>query len=88
MPLRLEAHGKSVVEVTFLGDGFLHLAIDLNLVMKGKPAAVRKGADVQTLECCGIYRSDEARRQAREEMSSRRRNSSLRETYGSTHGWY
>ncbi len=56
MPMRLKAHGKSEIEVTFLGDGFLHLVIDLNLVMKSKPAAVREGVDGQKLEFWGYGR--------------------------------
>ena len=41
------------IEVKFLSGGFLHLSIDLNIVMKGEPVA--EGGRAQKLEFWGIW---------------------------------
>ncbi|KAJ9605492.1 hypothetical protein H2200_010149 [Cladophialophora chaetospira] len=73
------------LEATFLGNGFLVLSIDLNLVMKGKPTMHGKA---EKLNFYGIWQSKEERKHLMEEAWRRARRPSPRDSVGSQLGRY
>ena len=79
-PITIRTDEGHEMEVVFLGNGFLKLKVELDLLLKGESTGS------QMIEFSGIFDSDKERKRRREEWY--RAQVSPRESMASLNGWY